>query len=107
MDPVSNKAAKVTPGKRSSREPGAPLFIALVAITLVGPLSIHLFLPALPHVRQTFAVSESTAQLTFSLAVVAMAFATLVYGSVSDRLGRPVHREFPDAFRARSGFRRS
>ena len=88
MDPVSNKAAKVTPGNRSSREPGAPLFIALVAITLVGPLSIHLFLPALPHVRQTFAVSESTAQLTFSLAVVAMAFATLVYGSVSDRLGR-------------------
>ena len=64
------------------------LFIALVAITLVGPLSIHLFLPALPHVRQTFAVSESTAQLTFSLAVVVMAFATLVYGSVSDRLGR-------------------
>ena len=88
MDPVSNKAAKVTPGNRSSREPGAPLFIALVAITLVGPLSIRLFLPVLPHVRQTFAVSESTAQLTFSLAVVAMAFATLVYGSVSDRLGR-------------------
>ena len=80
MDPVSNKAAKVTPGKRSSREPGAPLFIALVAITLVGPLSIHLFLPALPHVRQTFAVSESTAQLTFSLAVVAMAFARTYLG---------------------------
>ena len=74
MDPASNKAAKVTPGNRSSREPGAPLFIALVAIPLVGPLSIHLFLPALPHVRQTFAVSESTAQLTFSLAVVVMAF---------------------------------
>jgi hypothetical protein len=33
LDPVSNEAAKVTPGKRSSREPGAPLFIALVAIT--------------------------------------------------------------------------
>ena len=88
LDPVSNEAAKVTPGKRISREPGAPLFIALVAITLVGPLSIHLFLPALPHVRQTFSVSESTAQLTFSLAVVVMAFATLVYGSVADRLGR-------------------
>ena len=87
LDPVSNEAAKVTPGKRIS-EPGAPLFIALVAISLVGPLSIHLFLPALPYVRQTFAVSESTAQLTFSLAVVVMAFATLVYGTVSDRLGR-------------------
>jgi DHA1 family bicyclomycin/chloramphenicol resistance-like MFS transporter len=77
------KSASVT-----SRQPGASLFIALVAITLVGPLSIHLFLPALPHVRRAFAVDEATAQLTFSLAMVVMAFATLAYGSLSDRLGR-------------------
>ena len=77
------KSASVT-----SRRPGASLFIALVAITLVGPLSIHLFLPALPHVRRAFAVDEATAQLTFSLAMVVMAFATLAYGSLSDRLGR-------------------
>ena len=64
------------------------LFIALVAITLVGPLSIHLFLPALPHVRNAFATDEATAQLTFSLAMFVMAFATLAYGSLSDRLGR-------------------
>ena len=77
------KSASVT-----SRRPGASLFIALVAITLVGPLSIHLFLPALPHVRRAFAVDEATAQLTFSLALLVMAFATLAYGSLSDRLGR-------------------
>ena len=72
----------------STRKPGVPLFIALVAITLVGPLSIHMFLPALPHVRHAFAVDEATAQLTFSLAVMVMAFATLAYGSLSDRYGR-------------------
>ena len=74
--------------RQSARKPGTPLFIALVAITLVGPLSIHMFMPALPHVRHAFAVDEATAQLTFSLAMMVMAFATLVYGSLSDRYGR-------------------
>lgn len=74
--------------RHGDRAPSTALFIALVAITLVGPLSIHLFLPALPHVRRAFAVDEATAQLTFSLAMVEMAFATLAYGSLSDRLGR-------------------
>ena len=78
----------MTSGNHSTREPGAALFVALVAITFVGPLSIHLFLPALPHVRQAFATDEATAQLTFSLAMFVMAFATLAYGSLSDRLGR-------------------
>ncbi len=67
---------------------GTPLFLALVAITLVGPLSIHLFLPALPYVRLAFAVDEGTAQLCFSASILAMALATLCYGSLSDRFGR-------------------
>ena len=57
-------------------------------MTFVSPLSIHMFLPALPYVRQAFAVDQSAAQLPYGLAVLVMAFATLVYGSVSDRLGR-------------------
>ena len=77
----------MTPGRHSSRKPSARLFVALVAITFVGPLSIHLFLPALPYVRQAFGVDQSTAQLTYSLAMLVMAFATMVYGSISDRLG--------------------
>lgn len=78
----------MTSRRPDARTPRASLFIALVAITLVGPLSIHLFLPALPHVRRAFAVDEATAQLTFSLAIAVMAFATLIYGSLSDRFGR-------------------
>ena len=60
----------------------------MVAITLVGPLSIHLFLPALPHIRRSFEVDAETAQLAFSLSMFAMAIATLFYGSLSDRFGR-------------------
>ena len=71
-----------------ARRPGTLIFLALVSITFVGPLSIHLFLPALPHVRQAFAIDESGAQLAFSLSLLSMAVATLFYGSLSDKFGR-------------------
>lgn len=69
-------------------EPGALVFVALVAISLIGPLAIHVFLPALPYVKQAFAVDAGTAQLAFSLAMLSMAVATLFYGSLSDKYGR-------------------
>jgi DHA1 family bicyclomycin/chloramphenicol resistance-like MFS transporter len=69
-------------------EPGALVFTALVSISLMGPLALHIFLPALPYVRQAFSVDANTAQLAFSLAMLSMAAATLFYGSLSDRFGR-------------------
>lgn len=62
--------------------------IALVAISLIGPLAIHIFLPLIPEVRRSFAISEGLAGLTFSIALLAMSLATLVYGAISDRYGR-------------------
>lgn len=76
------------PSGDDGRRRGPSLFLALAGITFVGPLSVHMFLPALPYVRLAFAVDEGTAQLTFSLSMVAMAVATLCYGSLSDRFGR-------------------
>lgn len=73
---------------RPARAPGAVLFAALVGVTLIGPLSIHLFFPALPFVGRAFAVEPGTAQLAFSLSMLAMAAGTLVYGTLSDRIGR-------------------
>ena len=63
-------------------------FIALVSITFIGPLSIHLFIPAMPAVKETFGVSTGMAQLTLSLAMLSMAFFTVAYGGLSDRYGR-------------------
>ena len=66
-----------------------PLFgLALASISLIGPLAIHLFMPVIPAVRAALGLSEAFAQLTFSIALFVMAFATLVYGSLSDRYGR-------------------
>ena len=65
------------------------LFIAaLVAITSLGPLALQLFVPSLPAIARDFGVSIGTAQYAFSLSMIAIAFATLVYGPLSDRYGR-------------------
>ena len=68
--------------------PGAGFAMALGAITLIGPLSIHLFLPAMPAVKAHFAASDAVVQATFSVTLIAMAVVTPVYGSLSDRYGR-------------------
>ncbi|MBM4260060.1 MAG: multidrug effflux MFS transporter [Deltaproteobacteria bacterium] len=63
-------------------------FVALVSVTFIGPLSLHLFIPAMPAVKEAFGVSTGTAQLTMSLAMFTMAFFTVAYGGLSDRYGR-------------------
>lgn len=64
------------------------LLLILVVSTAIGPFSMQIFLPALPAIQSGFAVSAATAQLAFSLSALAMAVATLIYGPLSDRLGR-------------------
>ena len=71
-----------------SPTPG-PLFnLALASISLIGPLAVHLFMPVIPAVKADLALSDAMAQFTFSIALFGMAFAPLVYGSLSDRYGR-------------------
>lgn len=64
------------------------LLFILVVVTATGPLSMQIFVPALPLIAQDFAVSPATTQLTLSLALLAIALSTLVYGPLSDRYGR-------------------
>jgi DHA1 family bicyclomycin/chloramphenicol resistance-like MFS transporter len=63
-------------------------FVALVFVTFIGPLSLHLLIPAMSAVKEGFGVSTGMAQLTMSLAMLAMAFFTVAYGGLSDRFGR-------------------
>ena len=74
--------------EQTARPPGSALFVALVLVAFLGPVSIHLFIPVLPFVRQAFGVAADEAQLTFSLAILSMALATPIYGTLSDRYGR-------------------
>jgi len=68
--------------------PGRLFAVCLASISLIGPLAVHLFLPVIPAIKASLGLSTAMAQLTFSIALFGMAFATLVYGSLSDRYGR-------------------
>src|ERR1700723_3590502 len=68
--------------------PGPLFALALASLSLIGPLAVHLFLPVIPAVKVALGLSDALVQLTFSIALFGMAFATLFYGSLSDRYGR-------------------
>src|SRR5215213_2079832 len=70
------------------RNPGRAFTIALGLTALVTPLAVHLFFPVIPAVKAALGLTDAHAQLTFSIALFGMAFATLFYGSLSDRYGR-------------------
>ncbi len=70
------------------RTPGKVFALALGLVALITPLAVHLFFPVIPAVKVALGLSDAYAYLTFSIALFGMAFATLFYGSLSDRYGR-------------------
>jgi DHA1 family bicyclomycin/chloramphenicol resistance-like MFS transporter len=68
--------------------PGPLFALALASISLIGPLAVHIFMPVIPAVKVALGLSDAMAQFTFSISLFSMAFATLVYGSLSDHYGR-------------------
>src|SRR5262249_18307652 len=57
-------------------------------LTAFGPLSIDMYLPALPALADSFATSPGRIQLTLSAFFVGFGVGQLVYGPLSDRWGR-------------------
>jgi DHA1 family bicyclomycin/chloramphenicol resistance-like MFS transporter len=62
------------------------LVLLLGALTMFGPLSIDLYLPALPEIGRVLQVSETQSSVAAFLA--GMAVGQGVYGPASDRMGR-------------------
>ena len=60
----------------------------LGALIAVGPLTIDLYLPALPAIRADLATSAAGVQLTITATMVGMAVGNLLVGPLSDLLGR-------------------
>ncbi len=65
-----------------------PLVALLAAVTAIGPFALQALTPALPSISEDFRMPAAVTQLMLSLSLVATALATLVWGPLSDRLGR-------------------
>ena len=66
----------------------ARLALVLGAFVAIGPLTIDMYLPALPTIREELATTSATVQLTLTGTLVGLALGQLVVGPLSDRLGR-------------------
>ncbi len=60
----------------------------LIAISTIGPLAMNIFVPSIPGLMREFSVSSGTVQLTLTIYLAGLAVSQLVYGPLSDRLGR-------------------
>ncbi|WRN05331.1 multidrug effflux MFS transporter [Staphylococcus aureus] len=67
----------------------SPIFIIILgSLTAIGALSIDMFLPGLPDIRNDFQTTTSNAQLTLSMFMIGLAFGNLFAGPISDSTGR-------------------
>jgi len=68
--------------------PPAHTVVVLGGLTMFGPLSLDLYLPALPQLADDLGTSASAAQLSITACLVGLAVGQLVAGPLSDRFGR-------------------
>lgn len=64
------------------------LIVILGALIALGPLTIDMYLPALPAITTDFATTSATVQLTLTGTLIGLALGQLVIGPFSDALGR-------------------
>ena len=76
---------------RPKRSPGRSrlrLILTLGALTAFAPLSIDMYLPALPALSESFGTGASEVQLTLSRSSSGLALGQATVGPLSDALGR-------------------
>ena len=69
-------------------KPKAPPILVLIAATATGPLALNLFVPSMPGLVGLFGTDYGTVQLTLTLYLAGVAIGQLIYGPISDRIGR-------------------
>ncbi|MEU3192251.1 multidrug effflux MFS transporter [Streptomyces sp. NPDC006992] len=84
----SGTAAAAAPELTRRRRAGLLLTLILGGLTALPPLSIDMYLPALPEVSGALHIPAAGAQLTLTACLVGLAVGQLVAGPMSDRFGR-------------------
>ena len=74
---------------RAEKTPSRVKMITVLgALVALGPLTIDMYLPALPKIADDLSVSSSVAQLTLTGTLAGLALGQLIVGPLSDSLGR-------------------
>jgi len=81
MTDATHRQSTATPGR-------ARMILILGAMVALGPLTIDMYLPALPKIAEELSVSSSVAQLTLTGTLAGLALGQLIVGPLSDSLGR-------------------
>ncbi|MFD2078677.1 MFS transporter, DHA1 family, bicyclomycin/chloramphenicol resistance protein [Actinopolymorpha cephalotaxi] len=76
------------PPEATRRRIAPTLIILLGGLTALGPMTIDLYLPALPHMTRELHTSQTLLQLTLTAALVGLAAGQAVVGPLSDAVGR-------------------
>lgn len=83
--------ARVIPEPDTAMPPSRSGNLLLLGLlTAFGPLSLDLYLPALPALAAELAATDTRAQLTLSACMVGLALGQIIAGTLSDRIGRKV-----------------
>ncbi|WP_329368951.1 multidrug effflux MFS transporter [Streptomyces sp. NBC_01483] len=91
---ISHTAVADVPEPREAPDPGAlrrtGLLVTLIlgGLTATPPLSMDMYLPALPEVTRSLHAPAATVQLTLTACLAGMALGQLVVGPMSDKWGR-------------------
>lgn len=64
------------------------MIVVLGLLVALGPLTIDMYLPALPRIAEDLSVSSSVVQLTLTGTLAGLALGQLIIGPLSDSLGR-------------------
>jgi DHA1 family bicyclomycin/chloramphenicol resistance-like MFS transporter len=82
-------APSATPSSPPVARPGVVrMALLLGAFVAIGPLTIDMYLPALPTIATQLETTSAAVQLTLTGTLVGLALGQLVLGPVSDALGR-------------------
>ncbi|WP_020126796.1 multidrug effflux MFS transporter [Streptomyces sp. 303MFCol5.2] len=76
------------PALSARRRAGLLVTLVLGGLTATPPLSMDMYLPALPEVTRSLHAPAATVQLTLTACLAGMALGQLVVGPMSDRWGR-------------------
>src|ERR1700759_5605070 len=90
--PVNLRSAETAANPVAADQSATPgrtrMIVVLGLLVALGPLTIDMYLPALPRIAEDLSVTSSVVQLTLTGTLAGLALGQLIIGPLSDSWGR-------------------